>query len=135
MACGAAPTTGNLTIDGFLTIGGNLAFEINKSQTPANDTVTATGNLQSTGDGALTVSNNGPALAVGDRFYFLNQAVANGGALSIGRAGAQWVNNLAVDGSMAASSVVPSVPTNMTFGVSNGVLLLSWPSGYLGWIL
>ena len=31
--------------------------------------------------------------------------------------------------------ILPATPTNITFSASGGVLTLSWPTGYTGWLL
>ncbi len=38
-------------------------------------------------------------------------------------------------GSLLVSSGVPSNPTSLSYSVSAGVLTISWPANYLGWIL
>ena len=61
---------GTLTINSDLSIGGNLAIEVNKSLSPPNDLVVVSGVLTNTGTGTLTVANLGPALAVGDKCFY-----------------------------------------------------------------
>lgn len=135
-------SVGTLTINSDLTIGGNLAIELNKSLAPSNDTVVVSGVLTNAGTGTLTVSNLGPALIVGDKFTLFSQALQNGGALTItgGGTGVTFTNNLAVDGSISVLTAPPGTatnPTNITFSVTGGGtgLDLSWPADHLGWIL
>ena len=99
-------SVGTLTINSDLSIGGNLAIEVNKSLSPSNDLVVVSGLLTNTGTGTLTVANLGPALAVGDKFTLFSQPVVNGAALTVTGAGANWTNNLAVDGSISVTSSV-----------------------------
>ena len=97
-------SVGTLTINSDLSIGGNLAIEVDKSLSPSNDLVVVSGVLTNTGTGTLTVANLGPALAPGDKFALFSQPVQNGAALTVTGSGASWTNNLAVDGSI---SVIP----------------------------
>jgi fibronectin-binding autotransporter adhesin len=135
LATGAS--VGTLTINSDLSFGGNLAIEVNKSLSPSNDLVVVSGVLTNTGTGTLTVSNLGPALAVGDTFTLFSQAVSNGAAMTVTGAGATWQNNLAVDGSITALTVPATVNTNapvMHVSVSGNTLSLAWPTN-LGWTL
>ncbi len=104
-----APAT--LSLQNNLTLAGNLVVQLNTSLPLSNDLVAVNGALTNAGTGALTLVNTGPAFTVGDTFQIFNQPLANGGALSIFPAspgiGMQWVNHLAVDGTIgiAASTV------------------------------
>ena len=42
---------------------------------------------------------------------------------------------LAGPGSLLVTPPIPTTPTNLSFSVSSGILTLSWPSNYLGWVL
>ena len=133
----AASTVGVLTITSDLTIGGNVAVDVNKSLTQSNDLVVVSGALSKTGTGTLTVANLGTALAVGDKFTLFSQPVANGSALTVTGAGATWSNQLEVDGSITALTVGPAVnPLSPTLqvSVSGSSLTLGWPTN-LGWTL
>src|SRR5262249_51472155 len=81
-------SVGTLTINSDLSIGGNLAIEVDKSLAPSNDLVVVSGTLANTGAGTLSVANLGPALAVGDKFTLFSQPVQNGGSLTVPGAGA-----------------------------------------------
>ena len=105
---------GTLTINSDLSIGGNLAIEVNKSLSPSSDLVVVSGVLTNTGTGTLTVANLGPALAVGDKFTLFSQPVTNGAALTVIGSGATWTNNLALDGSISVISFVPRPILNFT---------------------
>lgn len=128
---------GTLTINNNLTLAGNLLIDVNKSASPTSDKVVVSGVLTNTGAGTVTVTNLGPALAQNDTFTLFSQPVLNGGALRItgGGQGVNWTNKLALDGTIAVLSVIPTTPTNLTFSVTGGALSLSWPANYTGWTL
>ena len=117
--------TSQLAISGNLALAGNLIFNVNKSLAQANDVVNVGGSAVNSGSGLVTLTNNGPALVVGDTFTVISQfgsplALANGGALTInpvvrGLVGqyVTWTNNLAVDGTIKVLSVAP-LGTNAT---------------------
>jgi hypothetical protein len=109
------------------TLGGNLGIEVNKSLAPSNDPVVVTGVLTNTGTGTLTVSNLGPALTVGDRFGLFSKPMQNGAAVSVTGAGAAWVYNLAVDGSITVTAVTR--PT-LSFTRSGNSLQFSWNTSF-----
>ena len=46
-----------------------------------------------------------------------------------------WTNKLAVDGTIAVLSLLPTTPTNISFSVSGNILTLSWPASYTGYLL
>ena len=60
---------GTLTVIN-LTLGGNTVMEINKSLSPSNDLVVASGSIGY--GGTLTVTNEGPNISLGDRFVLFN---------------------------------------------------------------
>lgn len=128
---------GTLTINNNLTLSGNLLVEVDRSASPTSDKVVVSGLLTNAGTGTVTVTNLGPALAVNDTFTLFSEPVLNGGALRIigGGQGVNWTNKLAIDGTIAVSSLVATTPTNITFNVSAGSLSLSWPANYIGWTL
>lgn len=137
---GSAAAIGTLTINNNLTLNGNVAVRVNKSLSPAqsNDVVSVSGTLSGNGTGSINVTNLGAALAVGDTFKLFNKAVSGASAMKVNGGGMNWANNLAVDGSITATSVntgVATNPTNIVVAVSNGNLVLSWPSDHLGWYL
>ena len=124
----AAGSVGTLTISNNLSIGGNVAIEINKSLSPSNDFVVVTGALTNTGTGTLTVANLGPALAVGDTFTLFSQPLQNGAAVSVTGASANWVNHLAVDGSITVGSLI--VPPALTFTQNGRSIQFSWSGNF-----
>ncbi|TAL04423.1 MAG: hypothetical protein EPO07_05135 [Verrucomicrobia bacterium] len=46
-----------------------------------------------------------------------------------------WTNKLAVNGTIAVASPVNTMPTNLTFSVTGGVMRLTWPADHTGWRL
>jgi len=129
-------TIGTFTINNSLTLNGNLFFKVDESLSPAqsNDVASVSGTLSSSGAGVLTVSNAGPALAIGDKFKLFNKPVANGGTLGVSGGGVQWANNLQVDGSVTVASLtVPTPVINSVVLQSNGTnLVLSGNNGPVG---
>jgi hypothetical protein len=123
---------GNMNIDA-----GVIQATLNKSLSQSNSLFSVLGAINATG-GALQVTNFGPGLAVGDKFTLFSAPVNNGAVITVSGAGATWTNNLAVDGSITALTVTPTVntnPTNITAVVSGGNLNLSWPADHTGWRL
>jgi len=124
---------GSLTINNNLALNGNLLIEVNKSLAQSNDFTTVTGTLINGGTGTLTVSNLGPALAVGDKFILFNKAVQNGSALTVTGGGVTWNNNLATDGSITVAAIAPSQPPLITSTVlSGGNITISGTNGTQG---
>jgi autotransporter-associated beta strand protein len=127
---------GALTINNDLTVSGNLAIEVNKSVSPANDVVQVSGTLSGATGGKVTVANLGPALNTGDRFVlFPGKTMTGGSALTVSGAGMIWANKLEVDGSIEVLAAISTTPTNITYSVSSGTLNLSWPESHRGWSL
>jgi autotransporter-associated beta strand protein len=122
-------SVGTFTINSNLLIGGDLEFEVNKSLSQSNDLVIVTGVMTNTGTGTLTVSNLGPALAVGDKFTLFSSPVQNGAAMSIAGAGANWANNLAADGSIRVISIIPLPTLNFTLTGGNN-LRFTWAGSF-----
>jgi autotransporter-associated beta strand protein len=96
-------SVGKLTLTNSVLIidGGNVLVEINKSLALTNDFVDATnGATISVFSGAVTITNIGPPLQAGDKFFLFNQAVSGGSALTVSGAGCTWQNDLESDGSI-----------------------------------
>ncbi len=111
---------GTLTINNNLTIVGNLAVDVNTTNTPTtNDLVVVTGTLLNSGTGTVTVSNTGStAVQVGDSFTLFSQPVTGGAALTVvPSAGVVWTNKLAIDGSIQAVAII-APPVVVSGGVS-----------------
>ena len=129
-------TPGTLVVNGSLSLAGTTLMELNKSLTPSNDVVVVANAL--TCGGTLSVTNIGPALALGDSFKVFSKA--GGGAfgtieLPLLSAGLGWTNKLAVDGSIAVIQSVSLVPTIIAAQVGDDDLTLSWPLDHTGWRL
>ncbi len=87
----SAGAVGTLTAYGAVTIGGNVAVEVNKSLVQSNDLVIAIGGVTKTGAGTLTVANVGPGIVIGDKFTLFSQPVSGGASLTVtGCAGVTW---------------------------------------------
>ena len=132
-------SVGTLTLAANLTLAGNLFVEVDKALSQSNDYVVVNGVLTNSAYGTVTVSNLGPALAVGDKFTLFSKSVLRGSALTVtGPAGVTWVNNLGADGSIVVASVAPPVnpnPTNIVSQVVGTNLVFSWPADHTGWRL
>ena len=116
------------TVAGSLNIdSGSILITLNKSLLASNTTFVVAGSINSTG-GTLVLTNFGPALSVGDTFFILNQPLT-GTNLTIQATGFSVTNNLAVNGSVTVTSVVPVTSPEITATYSGGVLSLSWPVG------
>lgn len=122
---------GTLTINSNLTLVGNLAIDVNKTNTPTtNDLVIVTGTLINTGTGTVKVSNLGTNnLVAGDKFTLFSQPLVGGAALTIPpSAGVIWSNTLAVDGSISVVGPIlpPSFATNNPVSrANNGVVTIN----------
>ena len=124
----SAGSIGTFTVNSDLNLGGNVAIEANKSLAQSNDFVVVSGVLTNSGTGTLTVSNLGPALAVGDKFTLFSKPMQNGAAVIVAGAGAAWANNLALDGSITVTSVSrPALKFALTGGSS---LQFSWDPSF-----
>jgi fibronectin-binding autotransporter adhesin len=137
LGAGSPTAIGKFTVNNTITFsGGNALFRVDKSQAQSNDMVVATGNITNTLTGTVTITNIGAtAIAAGDKFQLFSGAVSNGAAMTVTGGGVAWSNNLAVDGSVVASSAIASYPTNITVSISGNTINLAWPSTHLGWIL
>ena len=108
--------------------GGTVSAQLNKSSSPSNSLFNVLGTVNATG-GTLQVVNNGPTLAVGDKFTIFSQPVAGGASLTVTGGSATWINNLAVDGSISVATVVAGAPTlNFTKGANS--LQFSWSGSF-----
>ncbi len=122
----AVGTVSTLTLSNNLNItSGTVSATLNKSLSPSNSVYSVVGTVNASG-GTLAVHNYGPALQVGDKFIIFNQAVTGGAGMTITGGGANWVNNLAVDGSISVSSLIP--PPKLSYALTGGgsSLQFSW---------
>jgi len=147
LAPAATVTPGNagvgvLTVTNALTLSANAAItmELDRDGVPTSDQLAAAS--ITIGGAALTVTNIGAVLQVGDTFTLFNQAVAGFGAVELssedGSATYTWINNLATDGTIEVATVTPKVdptPTELLYTVDGGNLTLGWPVSHTGWTL
>jgi autotransporter-associated beta strand protein len=133
---GSAAAIGTLTVGGNATFGNNGGgfFRVNRSGSQS-DKVSVTGTLANSGTGTITITNLGATLQAGDTFTLFNKAVTGGSTMKITGAGANWVNNLAVDGSVQVLNIIATYPTNISASVSGSTLTVSWPLTHLSWSL
>jgi fibronectin-binding autotransporter adhesin len=129
---GAANSVGTLTVENNLTVDStNIVVDINKFATPTSDFVNVTGTLtrNATG-GTLTVHNRGPNdLAPGDTFTLFSQPLPNGASMTITGARANWVNNLAANGSISVGTLITTQPP-LNFTSTRTNLTFSWSDPY-----
>jgi len=130
LAPGTPSAIGTMTINGGLTLGGNLLVKLNKSLVQSNDIVAVPGGVSNTNNGVVTVKNLGPALAVGDKFTLFSQPVTPGGdMLSVVGGGVTWSNNLINDGSIIVLAIAVPHPVIRNISVSGGRLVVSGTNG------
>jgi fibronectin-binding autotransporter adhesin len=123
---GAVGAVSTLTVSNNMNItAGTVSVTLNKSLSPSNSLFSVVGTISATG-GTLNVRNYGPALVPGDKFTVFSQPVTGGAAMTVSGANATWVNNLAVDGSVTVSTVLPPAPLSYTHTGNN--LQFSWNS-------
>jgi autotransporter-associated beta strand protein len=129
---GPANALGTLTVENNLTVDStNIVVDINKFATPTSDFVNVTGTLgrNSTG-GTLTVHNRGANnLVPGDTFTLFSQPLPNGASLTITGARANWVNNLASNGSISVGSLITTLPP-ISYTSTRTNMTLSWSDPY-----
>jgi hypothetical protein len=103
---------GTITFNNDLTLGGNLAIDVNRS-VPASDLIQVTGVLTNAGVGGVLVNNGGIALQVGDSFTICSQPVLNGAAMAVVGGGVLWTNELASSGKITVIAGSPVPATNL----------------------
>jgi len=140
LAPGTSAAIGTLTVNGGLTLGGNVLVKLNKSLTQTSDLVAVPGGVSNTNNGVVIVNNLGPALVAGNSFQLFSQPVTGGETLTISNVSGNvvWTNMLATDGTITVLSVgsaIAAYPTNISFSAGAGQLSLTWPATHLGWIL
>jgi len=107
LAAGGLGAVGNLQVNGNLNLtNGFTQVTLNTSLSPSNSTVSVSGSINYIG-GSLKVVNIGPTLVVGQQFFIFNQSVPGAAAMPIVASGYTFANNLAVDGSITVTAVVP----------------------------
>jgi autotransporter-associated beta strand protein len=138
---------GTLRVTNNITLGGKLAFELNRTASPNHDQLLSVSGTITFG-GTLTVTNLGAALQVNDTFQLFSVAATNldgSGftAISLATNDATgsiytWTNKVAIDGSIQVLSVVSPIntnPTNIVVSMTGNTLHLTWPGDHLGWTL
>jgi autotransporter-associated beta strand protein len=147
---GAGTVNGNVTANGRIAPGGagiaSLTFindlklngsnvttlmGIDNAQVPNSDNIYVGGTF--TPGGNLVVTNLGGALSVGNSFQLLTVPMSGSFSSIVYPPGYVFTNKLALDGTIEVVGVAPT-PTNITFSVSVGNLILNWPAGQ-GWQL
>ena len=129
---GSSTNTGTLTVvNGSATLGGNTLMKLNAT-TKTNDVVSTTNTINF--GGTLTVSVLTGTPAVGDTYKLFNAPVLNnsfsGVTLPPLGQGQIWINNLAVDGTIAIGD--QAAPVLTVTQVSGGSLQFNWPSAFDG---
>ncbi len=109
LSAGDATGVGQFTVGGNLSFSGDLIVDVATSVSPSNDVIAVTGTITRSGSGSVKVSNLGPVLVVGQKFYLFNGAiVASAGTMAVTGGGATWTNKLALDGSIEVLTVIPA---------------------------
>ncbi len=135
--------TGNLSSSQGMELAGAVNVKLNRTILPNSGQLAAqTFKIDPTG--VLNITNSGAALENGDKFQIFSQPVAGFSAVNLpltdptGTTNYNWLNNIAVDGSITLTNGgLPSInllPPHLLTSVSGGVLTLSWPTN-AGWIL
>jgi autotransporter-associated beta strand protein len=144
VAPGSSTQVGTLTVTGNTganTLTGNLVLSLNRTNAQTSSKIAfASGTV--TYGGALTVSNIGPALQVGDVFHLFPSAVTTFSTINLPAADANlyaytWKNNVAVDGTVTVTSATATINPNagpIQFNVAGNTLSLGWPTNQ-GWVL
>ena len=105
------------------TLAGNVKMTINKGASPSNVSLTVTGNPLNYG-GALTLTNIGAPLAIGDSFTLFSSAGGYAGAFASitqpAQDGLAFQDNTLVDGSIKviAGSIPPTITSDLS-GATN----------------
>lgn len=134
---GSPLAIGTITVNSNIFLNGNVSVRVDKALAQSNDLIVATGFITNGGNGTLTITNiGGTPIAVGDTFKIFSGAVSNGAAITVTDGNiTAWANNLAVDGTVQALSVIPNYSTNISYSLSGNTLTITWPETHLGWIL
>jgi fibronectin-binding autotransporter adhesin len=141
LGAGDAGGNGNFTINNNLTLQGNATLRINKTGgSLAQDQVVVSGNISY--GGILTVTNitsDANVLTTSDTFQLFSVTGSHSGNFA-GIAGSPGTG-LAYSFKPASgvlsivTSTIANNPTNITFSVSGGILVLNWPADHIGWRL
>ncbi len=124
---------GTITLNNYLSLSGNLAIEVDKSQAPGQTNDLIAGFAMVDGSGTVSVQNLGPALVPGDTFKIVSFPVTEGDKVSIETPGVVWANNLAVDGTIVVVSVsAVSAPGITGVGLLPDQNISLTATGYVG---
>lgn len=133
--------TGNLTVATNATLNGAVIMDLDTTNAATNSELSAA-SFTINSPATLTVTNIGPGLINGSTFKLFNHGVSGFGSVILpakdptGGTNYVWQNDLASTGTITLTSggvaPPPLVGAKIGFTFSNGVLSLSWPSGFLG---
>jgi autotransporter-associated beta strand protein len=141
LGAGDAGAIGYFYIYNNLTLHGNATLRIDKtSGNPSQDQVVISGNISY--GGILTVTNitsDANVLTTTNTFQLFSVTGSHSGNFA-GIAGSPGTGlaysfNPASGVLSIVTSTIASNPTNITFSVSGGILVLSWPADHIGWRL
>ena len=123
---------GTLTINNNLSLAGNTFVALDAG---ANSGVAGLASV--TFGGTLTITNLSGPLVFGSHYTLFSAATYFGNFSNImGNPGAGLAYSFnPTNGVLTVLPTLPSVPTNLSYQVSSGVIKLAWPSNYIGWIL
>ena len=135
IAPGLTGSLGNLTFNNDLTLLAPSVTAVKVNATLAtNDTVAVAGTI--TYAGTLAVTKTG-TLTAGTSFPLFSAPAWTGNFASVTGspgAGLGYVFN-PTNGVLSVVATVATNPTNITYSVNGGSLVLSWPADHLGWTL
>jgi autotransporter-associated beta strand protein len=123
---------GTLTISNSLILAGNTVVALS-----SGTNCQVAGLASVTYGGTLTITNLGEPLSAGSTFTLFNATSSSGNFASIvgGSGSGLLVNFNPTNGVLSVVGPYPNSPTNMTCSVNSGVMTVSWPANYTGWIL
>ena len=142
MAPGSGATIGALTVNNTATLSGQTVLKLNNTGSPNSDELVASTIV---GGGTLTVTNIGPALAVGQTFQLFSKPVSGFATVNLPRSAGNgfnytWNNQLANNGTISVASLVPAVNTNAATAhfqalTTGNTLHFNWAPDHQGWQL
>ncbi len=128
---------GTLTFATAPTLAGTVAMELDRGSGQNSDRVVASSGTLSLG-GTLSIANTGAPLQLGDSFQLFSAPAVSGAFAATNLppldAGLAWKFDPAT-GVLSVVNAVSTEPTPISYNLSNGNLVLSWPSDHLGWRL
>lgn len=138
--------TGTFNVTSNISLSGAVIMNLDSTDAPVCSELAAPA-IAVNSTATLVVTNIGPGLANGASFTLFNHPVSGFSSVILpatdptGTNSYQWLNHLAIDGSITLTNggltVVPinPNPTNIVFSASGGNLHLTWPSDHTGWTL